>query len=456
VTDHLLDALDDLLARFVAFPSDHDRHSVAAWVLHCWTLQAFDSTPRLALLSPEKGSGKTRTLEVLELVVPGPRHTVNMSAAALFRLVGGDEPVTLLMDEADTYLGWKVARDHEDIRGLVNAGHRRGAVTYRVSIESGPASVQEFAAFAPVALAGIGDLPDTIIDRSVVIAMRRRAPDEPVQPFRRRKIAPEVAGLRDAIEGWAADHLDRLADSLDDLDLPDGIEDRPADVWEPLIAIGDAAGPVWSDRLRTAAVVLNGQRAERDPSLGMQLLRDVRDVFHRLGVDRIPSVDLARELVDIEGAPWSDLRGKPIDAPGVAKRLRQYQVRPAVHRFGEDTARGYLVEDFYDVWRRYLPPPVSVTRVTPVTGVTEQAPEPPPVTPVTPVTPVRDRGTRHRDGASTTDHHGWRSCPSCGRRWFGDGPCRDCDLPDDGPRCVCGDRAGPDGVCAFCSLAVAP
>jgi hypothetical protein len=428
MTDHLLDALDELLGRFVAFPSDHDRHAVAAWALHCWTLEAFDSTPRLALLSPEKGSGKTRTLEVLELVVPNPKHTVNMSAAALFRLVGGDDtlPVTLLMDEADTYLGWKVARDHEDIRGLVNAGHRRGAVTYRVSIESGPASVQEFPAFAPVALAGIGDLPDTIIDRSVVIAMRRRAPDEPVDPFRRRKVEPEVAGLRDAIEGWSFDHLDRLADSLDHLDLPEGIEDRPADVWEPLIAIGDLAGPVWSERLRTAAVALNGQRAERDPSLGMQLLRDIRDVFHRLQVDRIPSVDLARELVDIEGAPWADLRGKPIDAPGIAKRLRQYQVRPAVHRFGDSTARGYLDEDFYDVWRRYLPPSLSVTGVTPATDVTEPAPKPPPVARVTPVTPLRDKGAPPSDASLPGASGHFRHCPSCGRTEFGAGACREC------------------------------
>jgi hypothetical protein len=354
-TADLLDELDRLLTRFVAFPSEHDRHAVAAWVLHCWTLDAFDSTPRLALLSPEKGSGKTRCLEVLELLVPNPKHSVTMSAAVMFRVVGGDEPVTLLMDEADTYLGWKVAREHEDVRGLVNAGHRRGATAYRMNMEGG-ASVQEFPAFAAVALAGIGDLPDTIIDRSIVVAMKRRAPTEPVASFRRRKIEPATSHLRDALAAWGADHCDELAEVVETLELPPGIEDRAADVWEPLLAVGQLATEPWLDRLADAAVKLNGQRQQRDPSLGMQLLRDVRGVFDRLNVDRVTSAQLAEELAGIEGAPWADLRGAPIDAQGVAKRLRPYEVRPGSHWFGDGSGRGYLREDFYDAWQRYLPP----------------------------------------------------------------------------------------------------
>ena len=132
------------------------------------------------MVSPEKGSGKTRLLEVLELLTPTARHAVNMTAAALFRAVEMDQP-TLLFDEADTYFGPKAAKDHEELRGLVNAGHRRGAVAYRVVGKGAEMSVKAFPAFAAVALAGIGDLPDTILDRSVLIRMRRRAPDETVE-----------------------------------------------------------------------------------------------------------------------------------------------------------------------------------------------------------------------------------------------------------------------------------
>lgn len=409
-TSELLDGLDRLLARFVAFPSDHDRYAVAAWVLHCWTLDAFDSTPRLALLSPEKGSGKTRTLEVLELVVPNAKHTVNMSAAVLYRLVGGDDPVTLLMDEADTYLGWKVASQHEDIRGLVNAGHRRGSTTYRMNMEGG-ATIQEFPAYAAVALAGLGDLPDTIIDRSIVVAMKRRSPDEPVEQFRRRLVEPDIAHLVEAIGMWSTDATGQLITVIDHITLPDGIEDRSADTWEPLVAIGDLAGEPWSTRLRDAAVTLNGQRQERDPSLGMQLLRDVRSIFDRLAVDRITSAELAEHLAAIEGAPWADLRGTPIDAQGIARRLRPYEVRPGSHWFGEGSGRGYLREDFYDAWRRYLPP------AEPRDGRDGREEHARGITPITPITPSQggDPTPCHGCGAPAdrTSARGTRWCTTC-------------------------------------------
>jgi hypothetical protein len=45
----------------------------------------WDSTPRIAFLSPERGSGKSRALEVIELLVPRPVYAVNVSPSYLFR-----------------------------------------------------------------------------------------------------------------------------------------------------------------------------------------------------------------------------------------------------------------------------------------------------------------------------------------------------------------------------------
>ncbi len=55
----ILDDLDQLLARYIAFPSIEARHAAALWIAHCHAVDAFESTPRLALISPEKGSGKS-------------------------------------------------------------------------------------------------------------------------------------------------------------------------------------------------------------------------------------------------------------------------------------------------------------------------------------------------------------------------------------------------------------
>lgn len=345
----LLDDVDQLLGRFVAFPSEGARWSVSAWVVHCWTLEAHESTPRLALLSPEKGSGKTRTLEVLELLCPGPLHTVNVSAAALFRKVA-EGRCTLLLDEADTYLGLGTAQQHEDLRGLVNAGHRRGAVAYRCVLDKG-VRVEEFPAFAPVALAGIGDLPDTILDRSIVVAMKRRAPGEVVEHFRRRRVKPITDEIAGRLSCWAEEVVDELSEA--DPDMPEGLVDRAADVWEALIVLGDHAGEPWRSRIRGAAVDLNRQRADRDPSLGVRLLGDCRAVFG--GRDRMMTEQLVEALVALEEAPWAELRGKALDARGLARRLRKYEVRPGDHRFGDVVRKGYLRSDFVDAWGRYLP-----------------------------------------------------------------------------------------------------
>jgi hypothetical protein len=358
----LLDELEHVAQRYVAFPSDEARWAVVLWILHCHALEAFESTPRLALLSPEKGSGKTRTLEVLAQLVPEPMHAVNMSAAALYRVVSDRQP-TILLDECDTYLGPLSAKSHEDLRGLVNAGHRRGAMTYRAEVNGKTVGVVEFPAFAACALAGIGDLPDTILDRSVIIAMKRRAPNEHVEPFRERIVRPAAERLRDALAAWAELNGPILRDAWPP--MPETIVDRAADVWEPLVAVADAAGGHWPERARTAAVALNKARAERDPSLGVQLLTDCRRVFTDADADRLATEELVDALVALEDSPWGDLRGKPLDARGLARRLRKYEVRPDVHRFPEGPKRGYLLGDFHDAWSRYLPPPVtSVTDVT--------------------------------------------------------------------------------------------
>jgi Protein of unknown function (DUF3631) len=359
----LLDQVADFLAHYVAFPTPAARDAVTLWAAHCHQVAAFESTPRLALLSPEKGSGKTRCLEVLELLVPRAMHAVNATAAALFRAVEAHQP-TLLFDEADTYFGPMARGEHEELRGLVNAGHRRGAVAYRCVGDPKHMQVKEFPAYCAVAIAGIGDLPPTILDRAVLIRMRRRAPAEHIEPFRRRKAAKVGDELRDALAGWMAAHADQLADA--EPEMPAGLVDRPADVWEALLAIADLAGGTWPHDARKAALELNAARVEADPSLGVALLRDTRAVFDGAGV--LATEELLRRLCALEESPWGDLRGKPLDARGLARRLKPYEVRPTTIRIGDATPKGYRRRDLADAWTRYLPAPdpeSSATAATP-------------------------------------------------------------------------------------------
>ena len=84
--------------------------------------------------------------------------TTNASPSAVYRSIGmsPEDPPTLLIDEADAIFGPK-AGDHEDLRGLLNAGHQRGRPTLRY--DAGSRSIDSIETFAMAALAGIGTCP---------------------------------------------------------------------------------------------------------------------------------------------------------------------------------------------------------------------------------------------------------------------------------------------------------
>ena len=347
----VLDDVRDFVGRFVAFPTEACLNAVTLWVAHSHLISVSESTPRLAVLSPEPGSGKTRVLEVLELLVPTPMSSLNASPAAIFRSLA-IVPRTLLFDEVDA-----VFRRHgkddgaEDLRALLNAGHRRGATIPRCVPPA--QTVTEFPVFAPAAMAGLGDLPDTLMSRSIVIRMRRRLSTEVVEQFRRRLAGPEGTELRSRLAGWSTTVSDALAEVFPD--MPPGVTDRPADVWEPLLAVADAAGGHWPDTARTACLELVRVVEDRDnTSLGVLLLRDLRSVIQD-DERHVSTEDLLERLIGLEESPWGNLRGSPLDPRGVARLLRPYGIKSTKVRVGKQSLNGYVRSELWDAWERYLP-----------------------------------------------------------------------------------------------------
>lgn len=182
----LLDDVCAFLGRFIAYPSEHAQFAHTLWIAHTHCMDAWESTPRIAFLSPEPASGKTRALEITDLLVPNAVETVNMTSAYLFRRIGAEDCLpTLLIDEVDAFFTAK-SQASEEVRGLLNAGHRRGATVGRCITIGKMIETIDSPAFCAVALAGLNWLPDTLMSRSVIIRMRRRAPNEAVEPFRRK------------------------------------------------------------------------------------------------------------------------------------------------------------------------------------------------------------------------------------------------------------------------------
>ena len=306
-------------------------------------------TPFLDVTSPEKQCGKTRLLDGLELVVARPWRTIMPSEAVLFRKIDAVAP-TLLLDECDAIFD-RSNGSTEPLRALLNAGNRRGTSVPRCV---GPTQqLVDFTIFCPKALSGIGDLPDTVRDRSIVIRLKRKRADERARRFRYREALEIAEPIQQELASWAQDAVTDLANARPE--IPAALDDRAEEAWEPLLAIALLAGGDWPERAWIAALELSGGKAAADEALGVWLLRDIRDVFVEKGVDRLSSASLAASLSEIETSPWGDIRGKALDARALARRLKRFEIAPRTVRFhDETTAKGYLLEQFEDAFSRYL------------------------------------------------------------------------------------------------------
>jgi hypothetical protein len=371
----LLDDLASFVRRYVVLrPEQAD--TVALWIVHSHAADAAETTPYLAITSPEKRSGKSRLLEVLGRLVARPLATANISDAALFRAIAAERP-TLLFDEVDAIFG-KGATDREDLRGLLNAGWRRGQFVHRIG-GAQKTTLEAFEVFSPKALAGIGaPLPDTVADRSITISLKRKAPGETVERFRRREVDEAAEPLQRGIEAWAEANLDALAEARPE--IPDVLDDRAADGWEPLLAIADRAGGKWPERARQAALTLSAGADREDDSLGVRLLADCRRVFGER--DRLATAELLDGLAADDEAPWADWHGRGrITARGLARLLKPYGISSRTIRLDAgETPKGYLREQFEDAWSRYLPSedaPIRHNATTRLDKGIETIPDPP-------------------------------------------------------------------------------
>lgn len=346
----MLDQVRAFVQRFVVL-TDDQTVAVSLWVFHTHAFDAAETTPYLSITSAEKRSGKTRLLEVLELLVRGPLPTVNISDAAMFRAIEQLNTPTLMFDEIDAIFGAK-ARDREDLRGMLNAGYRRGAESHRMG-GAKMTELQAFPVFCPKVFAGIGELPDTIRDRTIRVRLERRTRDEPIERFRRRDVAQNAGPIRESLAAYVTLHADRLMDARPA--LPEELDDRAQDVWEPLLAIADLAAGDWPNRARRAAIALSTGVEREDESLGVSLLLDIRNIFTANEAKHYKTADLIDELAKVEESPWGDYGyGKTISAQGIGKLLKPYRIKTMSVWIDGDKHRGYKREQFEDAWLRVL------------------------------------------------------------------------------------------------------
>jgi len=357
-----LSQLAQLIRRYIALAAA-EADVIALWIVHTHAFGAAQTTPYLAITSAEKRCGKSRLLELLELLVAGPWLTSSVSPAVLYRTIHETHP-TLLLDESDaTFNGNR--EFGEALRGVLNSGHRFGGKASRCEQVGKNFVRRDFDTFCPKAIAGIGKLPDTVADRSIPIRLRRKPPAMEVARFRRREVEPEAADLRSLVSAWAAERMDALTEMRPE--LPESLSDRQQDGAEPLLAIADLAGGEWPDRARRALVELLTGTVAEDQSDRVRLLADIRSVFISTGRDKLPTSELLGKLAQDETLPWGEFsNGRPLTPIGLARLLKPFGIVPGTIRLEKGTAKGYLRQSFADAWARYLPlPPQAVTTSQP-------------------------------------------------------------------------------------------
>jgi hypothetical protein len=298
-----------------------------------------------------------------------------------------------MIDEADTFL-----KANDELTGILNAGyHRATAYVLRVSNESSPAraasssrssrgneaqtdlskleiqnsklengpdrvgpchsspvtrhssQLAHFSCWCPKVIARIGNLPETLADRCIVIRMQRKTPRDQCE---RLRDLDTVAVRKDCIQ-FVEDHRDAIASAKPA--IPTALNDRAADIWEPLLAIADCAGGDWPTLAREAALALSSDTRENNP-IG-SLLLDIFVLFAANGQDRIPTRDLVGALnTQFADRPWMETRkGQRSTEMWLSDQLRPFGIKARAFRRADSILRGYHLEDFTEAFRRYIP-----------------------------------------------------------------------------------------------------
>lgn len=323
---------------------------LALWTLHTYCYRLFRHTPRLNFKSVTKRSGKTTALDLLQMVVAKPLQSENISVAAMFRVVETAAP-TLLIDEADGFL-----RDNPELVSLLNAGYAHNGQAVRCIGDD--AEPRAFSVFAPAAIAGIGMLPGTLTDRSIVILLQRARRDEQKAQINSATEA-KASGLARRAARWASDNAATLEKTVPDMGR---MFARAAQIWTPLYAIAEVVGDNWSGLVRKASEALMGADDDAE-ALSVRLLGDMKAIFD--GTDRdpptsecdeLPTEHFVTRLLDMAERPWPEMprTNKPITANAVTRLLKALGIPRKRLTGGVPRPWGYRRDDFADAWGRYL------------------------------------------------------------------------------------------------------
>ncbi len=338
--------LNDVLEKILNKVSDYlvadenALHTAVLWATHTHVVDHLDVSPRLAAQAPSAGCGKTIAMEVIANLVPRPLMASSITPSVVFRVIESSRP-TLLLDEAD-----QMFRDpNSDLMAILNSGHRMstGYAIRNVETEEGY-TPKKFSTGCASMFAGIGELPPTLQDRSIVMRLRRAKPGE-VAHHIKNGMCDDLHDCGRKLARWSQD-----LPEWPEISLPKNLSNRIGDNWLPLITIAQIAGGEWPARVESAVEEALGVHE------GGQLHDLLADIYEIYGEqEKMWTSAIVDKLIALDEKPYGECYlGKEISQNWLAKQLKGVTKGLSQDiRVGNDVKKGYPREAFFDAWERY-------------------------------------------------------------------------------------------------------
>ena len=354
----MLDDICAFLARYLQC-SQHQRTVLSLWILHTHCFAAARTTPYLAIQSARKLSGKTLCLRLLSLLSSHPTLTSGYTAATLVKRIHScpHQLPTFLLDESPATLGSRARSRNPKLRSILVSGFQPGIAYSDRSLDC--------TIFSPKAFASVGPLPESLADCSIPILLQPlHHPDQSnIQRFDLASAQQQAQPLVAALESWSRKNISTLksAPACQRKDFPQRLTWRGQDLVEPLLHLADLVGGDYPARAREALLHVFDDPGRQQSATDVQLLRQIRLCFeHHRWPDGLPTSLILADLHSLPSRPW-DIDG-PLTDRSLARMLRRYDIRPRVFRKksssnASSTARGYLQEEFINVWHNLLDQP---------------------------------------------------------------------------------------------------
>lgn len=158
----------EVLKEYLDLKEDY-YHLIAIWIIGTYLHKNFNTYPYL-FFNAMKGSGKTRTLKLIEALSYNGLMATSIRESVLFRL---PQETTLILDEFEG-LGKK---ENQPVREILNACYKKGTKIFRmkkVKVDGQEDYVADaFEPYKPICMANIWGMEEVLGDRSITLILEK-------------------------------------------------------------------------------------------------------------------------------------------------------------------------------------------------------------------------------------------------------------------------------------------